>query len=88
MTEFTPNDGESCSYGYIDPTAIHFESVSDILEQGIDNLTTSVPMTEPFFLNQLEILDGPSPLHHPRINDRSAFLPHIYYLKPSSMGKT
>jgi hypothetical protein len=78
MTESTPNDSESYSYEYIDPAAIHFESVSDILEQGIDNLTTSVPMTEPCFLNQLEILDGPSSSHHPRINDRSAFLLPMY----------
>lgn len=78
MAESTPNDGESSSYGYINPTALHFESVSDILEPGIDDLTTSVSMTKPFFVNQLEIFDNPSSSHHSIINDRCAFLPPMY----------
>lgn len=78
MTESTPNDGENSSYGYINPAAIHFENVSDMLEQGTDNLTTSVSMTEPFFLNQLEIFDNPSSSDLSRINNRSAFQPPMY----------
>lgn len=85
MTESTPKDGESSSYGYINPSAIHFESVSDMLEQGIDDLTTSVSMTEPFFLNQLEIFDNPSSSHHSIINDRCAFyLPCILLEKSAA----
>lgn len=78
MAESIPNDGENSSYGYISPTAVDFESVSGMLEPGIDDLTTSVSMTEPLFFNQLEIFDNPSSSYHSGINDRSASLPPMY----------